>query len=109
MNINFNAPGGPGKGPLTQILTAIVGALVLVGFLMFGLVVLAILAVAGVILWLYFWWKTRELRKQMRAQVEEQLKAQANGEAGCSTEAPAGDVIEGEAVRVVDDTDRLIR
>ena len=38
-----------------------------------------------------------------------QLKAQANGEAGRSTEAPAGVVIEGEAVRVVEDTDRLIR
>jgi len=58
--------------------------------------------VAGLIFWAYFWWKTRAVRKQIREQMANQNFAQPAPEP-----APEGDVIEGEAVRVVDEKRRL--
>ena len=71
---------------------------------------------------MYFWWKTRELRQQMREQVAEQMRnqemgGQRGGQAGSQfggtfSEPPVtrtsadGEVIEGEAVRVVEGRDR---
>jgi len=48
-------------------LVAIVSTIVLLGLaLMFSVIVIAVILVAGAIAWAYLWWKTRELRKQMR-------------------------------------------
>jgi len=63
------------------------GALVLAGAFVLSLVFLAIglavvLTVGG-----YLWWKTRELRRQMRARMQEQSQPWATG-----------DVIEGEVI-----------
>lgn len=70
---------------LTKILAAIAGAILLVLGLMFSLVFLVLIAVAGLAAWGWFWWKTRELRKAMK-------------------QRPAGGhVIDGEAI-VVDDS-----
>ncbi len=103
MSISFNSRGRPPQSPLNQLLTVIGGALVLGAALMFSLVFFAVLAVAGVVFWLYFLWKTRALRRQMREQMDAQMDAQSSGPA-----APAsGDIIEGEAVRVVDERNRL--
>ena len=103
MSISFNSRGRPPQSPLTQLLTVIGGALVLGAALMFSLVFFAVLAVAGLVFWLYFLWKTRALRRQMREQMDAQMDAQSSGPA-----APAsGDIIEGEAVRVVDERNRL--
>ena len=102
MYLKFNGPGQNG-GPLSRLLTALIGILVLGAALMFSLVFFAVLAVAGVVFWLYFLWKTRALRRQMREQMDAQMDAQSSGPA-----APAsGDIIEGEAVRVVDERHRL--
>ena len=104
MSTNFNSRGRPPQGPLAQLLTVIGGALVLGAAFMFSLVFFAVLAIAGLIFWLYFMWKTRDLRRQMREQMDVQMDAQASGPAS----APAsGDIIEGEAVRVVDERHRL--
>ena len=104
MSISFNSRGRPPQGPLAQLLTVIGGALVLGAAFMFSLVFFAVLAIAGLIFWLYFMWKTRALRRQMREQMDVQMDAQASGPAS----APAsGDIIEGEAVRVVDERHRL--
>ena len=104
MSINFNSRGRPPQGPIAQVLTVIGGALVLGAAFMFSLVFFAVLAIAGLIFWLYFMWKTRALRRQMREQIDAQMDAQASGPAS----APAsGDIIEGEAVRVVDERHRL--
>ena len=104
MSINFNSRGRRPQGPLAQLLTVIGGALVLGAAFMFSLVFFAVLAIAGLIFWLYFLWKTRALRRQMREQMDVQMDAQASGPAS----APAsGDIIEGEAVRVVDERHRL--
>ena len=104
MSISFNSRGRPPQGPLAQLLTVIGGALVLGAAFMFSLVFFAVLAIAGLIFWLYFMWKTRALRRQMREQLERETNAPASGPAS----APAsGDIIEGEAVRVVDERHRL--
>lgn len=65
--------GSESRRACSRVLTAIVGVVVLIGTAMFSLVFLAVIAVAGLIFWIYFWWKTRALR----AQIEQQMKAQA--------------------------------
>ena len=103
MNINFDSAGRQPKGPVAQVLTAIVGVLFLAGALMFSLVFFAVIAVAGLVLWLWFWWKTRALRQAIR---EAQIAAQASGQAESRrrsasehAEPRAEDIIEGEFVR----------
>lgn len=103
MSINFNSRGRPPQGLVAQLLTVIGGALVLGAAFMFSLVFFAVLAIAGLIFWLYFMWKTRALRRQMR----EQLDAQRGAQSSRPTTPAAGDIIEGEAVRVVDERSRL--
>ena len=90
---------------MAQVLTATVGLAALVLGLMFSAVFLIVLVVAGSILWGYFWWKTRVLRRQIR----EQMAAQAQQGFTDPPRGPAanGDVIEGESVRVVDEHYRL--
>lgn len=73
MRINFNAGQRKPQGVFAQVVTAIVGVVVLIGAAMFSLVFLAVIAVAGLIFWIYFWWKTRAIR----AQIEQQMRAQA--------------------------------
>jgi hypothetical protein len=66
---------------LTKIIAVAGGALVLAGAVAISIVVFAF-ALAGVVLFaIYFWWKTRSLRKQMREQRRDD------------------DVIEGEVIR----------
>lgn len=106
MRINFNAGRQKPQGVVAQILTAIVGVVVLIGAAMFSLVFLAVIAVAGLIFSIYFWWKTRAIR----ARIAEQMRAQSAyrpNDSQPETSAPNGDVIEGEAVRVAE-TDRML-
>lgn len=112
MNINFNAAGGPGQGPLGRIIAAIVGVVALAATFMFGLVVFAVLAVVVFGVWIYFWWKTRALRKIMRETMESERNRRAAAGEGMGEPAAAerdSTVIEGEAVRVQDDPNRLVR
>jgi hypothetical protein len=81
----FPGQDGPQPGLLKKIVVYAAGAVLLVATFMFSLVVLAVALVAGAALFGYFWWKTRKLRKEMRAM----------------SPHPADDsVIEGEAVVV---------
>ena len=57
---------GSEPGLLQKLLALMVGAVLLVLGFMFSVVVLAIVAVLGLIGFGYFWWKTRALRKAMR-------------------------------------------
>jgi hypothetical protein len=106
MNINFNPAKQP-KGVLAQVLTLIVSAVLLVAALAFSAVFLAVIAVAGLILWIYFWWKTRALRAHLRLQMEQQADGQRPDFKPQAAEPASGDIIEGEAVRVVDEKNRL--
>ena len=81
-----NAPGLP-----VTVLTFASAAVLLVVAFMFSLLLFAILAAVAVLVWGYLWWKTRELRKQMREQ------------------PPGGRVIEGEAIRDDESHDRIER
>ena len=106
MRINFNAVQRKPQGVFAQVVTAIVGVVVLIGAAMFSLVFLAVIAVAGLIFWIYFWWKTRAIR----AQIEQQMRAQAqyrSADPQAAAPASEGDVIDGEAVRVAE-SDRML-
>jgi len=78
---------------------AIVATTALAGVaLMFSAVLLALLLGIAAVAWTYLWWKTRELRKQMRdfprnAPMEQDMFK--------------GEVIEGEAIRVDTSADRI--
>jgi UPF0716 family protein affecting phage T7 exclusion len=57
----------PGQSSLlTRILATVAGMILLVVGFMFSLVLLAVIAVAGLVALGWFWWKTRELRKTMK-------------------------------------------
>jgi hypothetical protein len=84
--LSTNAPGLPVK-----VLTFALAAVLLVVAFMFSLLVFAILATGGLLVWGYLWWNTRELRRQMREQ------------------PPGGRVIEGEATRDDESHDRFER
>lgn len=69
---------------LRNAFTLLVGAILLILGLMFSVVLIAVVAVLGLVAWGYFWWKTRRVRKAM-------------------AEHPAaaeGQVIDGEAIVV---------
>ena len=107
MNINFKLAGRQGnKGVFAQVLTVIAGVIALGAALMFSLVFFAVVAVAGLILWLYLWWKTRALRRLMREQAARQMNGQSSDTQAAGPDS-GGEIIEGEAVRVVDERNRL--
>ncbi len=83
---------GPEAGPLARLAAFVLSVAFLVLAFMFSLVALAVLAVGGLALGGWLWWKTRRLRKQM----EEMRQAGAMPE-----DQPARDiqVIEGEFIR----------
>ncbi|MGH8752088.1 MAG: hypothetical protein ACREUV_10340 [Burkholderiales bacterium] len=83
---SVNAPSLP-----ATVLTFASAAVLTVVAFMFSLLVFAILATVGVLVWGYMWWKTRELRRQMREQ------------------PPGGRVIEGEATRDDESHDKVER
>jgi hypothetical protein len=89
MKYEFNSPA-KSPGPLRKLM-ALIMAVVLVGLvLMFSAVLLAIILIAGVLAWVYLWWRTRHLRKQMRDYPPR----------GVVMEVFEGEVIEGEVIRV---------
>ncbi len=82
------------SSPLRKVV-ALVATVVLLGLvLMFSAVLLVIIAVIGVVAWAYLWWKTREVRKQMRA-----FQAGATQRAEMASN---DEVFEGEVIRVVE-------
>lgn len=83
-------------GPLGRLLGAIVWAGLLIIAFTFSLVFFAVVFSVGLLIWAYVWWKTRELRKQVREQMGAQMREQP----------PGGNVIEGEVVRDYDRQDK---
>jgi hypothetical protein len=53
-------------GFLSKVLALAAGIVVLVAALVFSLVLVAVVASVGIVAWAYLWWRTRDLRKQMR-------------------------------------------
>ena len=83
-----------------KVLGVVAGAALLVLGLMFSVVLLAVLVVAGLAAWAWFWWKTRNIRRQLREQPASAYSAPSDDD---------GTIIEGEAVRENDRTDRSPR
>lgn len=77
---------------LAKILAFLVGTGVFALGLMFSLVALAVVAVGGLMLWGWLWWKTRAIRQQIRAQ------GLAQGSSS-STDVEGGQIIDGEVIR----------
>jgi len=79
---------------------AIVGAMLLAGAFVFSVFLFAALAVVGLALWGFIWWKTRDLRKQMRAQMDQMREQMGRPGPGPMQEpAASSTVIEGEYIR----------
>lgn len=83
-HIRFSQPPRSLTG---KLLSLVLGAAFLVLAFMFSLVALAIVAVGGLAVWGWLWWKTRAIRKQMREQ------------GPMATPADDAYIIEGEVVR----------
>ncbi|MDO8313902.1 MAG: hypothetical protein Q7T00_01465 [Rugosibacter sp.] len=71
---------------LKNLLGLLTGAILLLLGFMFSVVILSVIAVIGLGVWIYFWWKTRALRRAMQANVPKQ---EADGQ-----------IIDGEAIVV---------
>src|SRR5574343_9906 len=86
----------PGSQPgfLAKALALLLSAAFVVLTFMFSLVALAVLAIGGLGLGGWLWWKTRKLRQQMRADMAQAFTGTA------ASQSPAeGQIIEGECVR----------
>jgi len=78
----------PPKSLAGKLISLVLGIAFLVLAFMFSLVALAVVAVGGVALWGWLWWKTRAIRKQMREQPPHD-----------TDNFETGRVIEGEVIR----------
>jgi uncharacterized protein HemX len=86
-------PGPPSL--LAKVLAVVIGAAVLVVGFAVSLVMLAVVLGAGIVIGGFVWWKTRDLRKQIR---EQAIRAQQTHEQQVRQRAgqrmDTGDVIE---------------
>lgn len=82
------------KGFFGKLFAAVAaGGLLVLGF-MFSVVIVAVAAVAGLLFWGWMWWRTRDLRRRMREQMDAQMQTPFGDEP-----SPGGRVIEGEIIR----------
>ncbi|MFH1659275.1 MAG: hypothetical protein ABIG35_08160 [Pseudomonadota bacterium] len=93
-------PGTP-PGPLAKLAAFVLSAAFMVLAFMFSLVALAVVAVLGVALGGWLWWKTRAMRKQM------QQMREAAQQMGGEQPMRSDQVIEGEFIREVPPDQRL--
>ncbi|WP_306603625.1 hypothetical protein [Azonexus sp.] len=93
---------------LGKVLSLLLGATFLVLAVMFSVVALAVVAVAGVLFAGWFWWKTRALRKAMREnRIDQQAFNTGRANATNTTASTDTTVIEGEFVRETAPTEYL--
>lgn len=90
-------PPGNKPGPLRKVFVVVIAILFAALILAFSAVFFVVALIAGTMIWGWFWWKTRALRKQMQAFSEQTLQTQGEVFRG---ETFSGEIIEGEAVRV---------
>jgi hypothetical protein len=95
MQIRYELNSPAKTHSLLRKLVTLTVTLAMVGLvLMFSAVLLVIITIVGALAWAYLWWKTRELRKQMRDFSPREMQREQN-------ESDVG-VVEGEVIRVVD-------
>jgi hypothetical protein len=81
------------KALAAKTLSIVLGGVVLVSAFVFSIVLFAIALAVVLAFGVYVWWKTRDLRRQMREQIHDSVGMQAGRRADAS-----GDVIEGVVV-----------
>lgn len=84
-----------------KAVAVITSTVLVVLVLMFSAVFFVVIFIVGALGWAYLWWRTRELRKQMR-------NFPPRG-ASMENEVFTGEVIEGEVIRVDELRDRIGR
>lgn len=90
---------------LLQKIGAIIATVVIFGLaLTFSVMFFAVVLAAGVVIWGYVWWRTRELRKVMREAQAQAARGGARSDTGRDT--ASGLIIEGEVIREVREDDR---
>lgn len=94
MQVKYQLNSSQSSSPLRKLLALAATVAVMGVVLMFSAVLLVAILIVGTLGGAYLWWKTRELRKQMR---DFQAQARALAESA-SNDA----VFEGEVIRVVD-------
>lgn len=82
------------KGFFGKLFAAIAAGGLLVLGLMFSVVIVAVAVVGGLLFWGVMWWKTRELRRRMREQMDNPMQTPFG-----DVPASGGRVIEGEVIR----------
>lgn len=107
MNHRPNRPFSTSPSPLARIAGFVLSLVFLVIAFMFSLLAVAVVAIAGVVLAGWFWWKTRALRQQMAAAGVPPSAHRARDD------TDRGQVIEGEWIRQPSadggDSERLLR
>jgi hypothetical protein len=104
-----NALGQPPQGPLAKLIAFVLSAAFLILAFMFSLVALAVVAVAGLALGGWLWWRTRQLRKEINRQWAGQRPYDSGAPMNeptyepSSPQRPHTTIIEGEAVRMADE------
>ena len=68
LSINGSYPPVPAQGLMGRIVTSAAAVVLLVGAFVVSVFVFAIAATAVLLVGGYLWWKTRELRRRLRAQ-----------------------------------------
>lgn len=103
--LNYNGRNAPSRamGVVAKTLALIGGAILLVSALALSILFFSVLIVGGVIIGGYLWWKTREIRRQIRTQF--------NSDQPHRGETIEGEIIEGEIIRgeIIDDNERNAR
>jgi len=91
-------------GPFSKALAIVAGGMMLVAGLFVSAVVFSVLLVAGVVAGGWFWWKTRDLRKQLGERMAQMQQMQAGrhatgASADSSDPSDPSDVIDGDYIR----------
>lgn len=85
--LGYSGPGAPSRvmGIVAKAVTVIGGAILLMSALALSILFFAVVLVIGVLIGGYLWWKTREIRRQIRTQFP-------------SDQPSPGEIIEGEII-----------
>jgi len=75
--ISSAEPHSGGWSLIGKLVTFALGIVGLVLAFMFSVVLLAVAGVILIVLFVYFWWKTREVRQQFRAAQESQSRGRS--------------------------------